>query len=80
MSIGDNKNKNIQSSNQNQNLDTIPSSNVASNINNYGDIALDLNADNYPKKFKKFVGELTILLDNMTLANVSIYIYTYIYL
>ena len=32
-------------------------------------VSLDLNQDNYDKKYKKFVGELTILLDNITLAN-----------
>lgn len=39
-------------------------------------VNLDLNPDNYDKKYKKFVTELTVLLDNINLANVFIYIYS----
>jgi hypothetical protein len=34
-------------------------------------VNLDLNPDNYDKKYKKFVSELTVLLDNINLANVK---------
>ena len=37
--------------------------------NNYGNVCLDLDADKYPKKFKKFVNELLTLLNYITLAN-----------
>jgi hypothetical protein len=36
----------------------------------FGEVFLDLNPDNYEKRYKKFVSELSILLDNMKLANV----------
>jgi hypothetical protein len=39
--------------------------------NNYGNVCLDLNPDNYPKKFKKFVSELITLLNYISLSNVS---------
>jgi hypothetical protein len=38
--------------------------------NNYGNVCLDLNPDNYPKKYRKFVGELVTLLNYVALANV----------
>ena len=38
--------------------------------NNYGDVRLDLNPDNYPKKYKKFVSELLTLLNYIALSNV----------
>jgi len=36
----------------------------------FGEVFLDLNPDNYEKRYRKFVSELSILLDNMKLANV----------
>jgi hypothetical protein len=39
--------------------------------NNYGNVCLDLNPDNYPKKYKKFVSELITLLNYISLSNVS---------
>ena len=39
--------------------------------NNYGNVCLDLDPDNYPKKYKKFVSELVTLLNYITLSNVS---------
>lgn len=39
--------------------------------NNYGDIRLDLEPDNYQKKYKKFVNELTTLLNCIMISNVS---------
>lgn len=33
---------------------------------------MDLNPDNYERRYKKFVAELSILLDNMKLTNVNI--------
>ena len=39
--------------------------------NNYGDIRLDLEPDNYPKKYKKFVNELITLLNCIMISNVS---------
>ena len=44
----------------------------------FGEVFIDLNPDNYDKKYYKFVSELTILLDNMKLANVNIKIFNYI--
>jgi len=38
--------------------------------NNYGDVRLDLNPENYPKKYKKFVSELLTLLNYIALSNV----------
>jgi hypothetical protein len=45
------------------------------NINN--DIVLDLNPDNYTKKYKKFVVELKVILENMKLVNVKLIIKYY---
>jgi hypothetical protein len=39
-------------------------------LNNYGNVRLDLNPENYPKKYRKFVGELETLLNYITLCNV----------
>ena len=39
-------------------------------MNNYGNVRLDLNPENYPKKYRKFVGELETLLNYITLSNV----------
>jgi hypothetical protein len=36
----------------------------------FGEVFIDLNPDNYDEKYFKFVSELSILLDNMKLANV----------
>ena len=36
----------------------------------FGEVFIDLNPENYEKKYFKFVSELSILLDNMKLANV----------
>ena len=59
----------------NDTTEVFNSSSNNTNINNdgdcYGNVQLDLNPDNYPKKYKKFVPELTILIDNIKLANVS---------
>ena len=42
------------------------------NNNNYGDVRLDLNPENYPKKYKKFVSELLTLLNYIALSNVNL--------
>jgi hypothetical protein len=34
--------------------------------------SLDLNPNSYPKKYNKFVGELSVLMENIQLGNVSI--------
>lgn len=39
----------------------------------FGEVFLDLNPDNYEQRYKKFVAELSILLDNMKLANVNFF-------
>lgn len=39
---------------------------------NSASTALDLNPNSYPKKYQKFVGELSILMENIMLGNVSI--------
>lgn len=49
--------------------------NVSNDVGNYSSsVKLDLNPDNYDKKYKKFVGELSVLLDNINLANVNTYL------
>lgn len=40
----------------------------------FGEVFLDLNPDNYEQRYKKFVAELSILLDNMKLANVNCFL------
>ena len=42
--------------------------------------SFDLNPDNYDEKYFKFVSELSILLDNMKLANVRKKISNYFHL
>lgn len=37
----------------------------------FGEVFIDLNPENYNQKYFKFVSELSILLDNMKLANVK---------
>jgi hypothetical protein len=37
-------------------------------------INLDLNLNKFPKKFHKFIGDLEILIDNLTLCNVFKYL------
>jgi hypothetical protein len=49
---------------------TSNNSNTSNNpLNNYGDICLDLNPDNYPKKYRKFVTELITLLNYISISN-----------
>jgi hypothetical protein len=63
-----------QNNNSNSNSNKNAKSNIStSNIkveNNYGNVCLDLNPENYPKKYRKFVTELVTLLNYITLANV----------
>ena len=79
LSISDNSknyNQGVQGSSQSQSQKPVQtqSSSSQQNVkleNNYGNVCLDLNPDNYPKKYKKFVSELVTLLNYITLANVS---------
>jgi hypothetical protein len=80
-------NKNNSSTSKNNNIQSQPyvddfsgsSSNKNDNNlqNNYGDICLDLEAENYPKKYKKFVNELTTLLNCISISNVTLILFTF---
>lgn len=41
----------------------------SSKTNHYEQVNLDLNPENYERKYRKFVSEISILLDNINLAN-----------
>lgn len=43
---------------------------IVNQDNNYGDICLDLEPENYPKKYKKFLNELITLLNSISISNV----------
>ena len=69
-SISENKaatSTNKTGNNSNSNVDNFSAYSVE---NNYGTVRLDLNPEKYPKKYRKFVGELVTLLNYIALSNV----------
>lgn len=61
---------NTNTTNNSNKNNVVTSSKKKEEENNYGNVCLDLNPENYPKKYRKFVAELVTLLNYITLANV----------
>lgn len=66
-------NQQVSNNNSNNNYNDNQAQFQQTSFNYSNGVNLNLNPESYEKKYKKFVSELTVLLDNITLANVNIF-------